>query len=499
MASVDRRRFLRDVAGATVALGPVGSLLGMSGCRDRAMPAPARTDGGDERYRRALERAMAAGRARDFRLVAEAGDVEVAPGSVYETWLYGGQLPGPEIRVREGERVRVVLENRLPEATTVHWHGVPVPNAMDGVPDVTQAAVAPGDAFVYDFVAAPAGSYLYHSHAGLQLDRGLVGALVIEERTPHVEYDRDYTLVLDDWLPSAPEPASARAMAGAQDMRGMMQRMMGPQGMMIHDPARPQYAALLVNGRTPDDPPALDVRRGERVRLRFLNLASATSFRVAIAGHPMVVTHADGRPVEPVTVDALRIGMGERYDVVVEASNPGVWTLAAASELGMPEPARAILRYVGSRAVLPGRGELPEALERGRVLELADLRSLEIGEDAPLPADRTFELMVAWGMMMAPADWTIGGQRYPDADALDIREGERVHVRVRNMSPIDHPMHLHGHFFRVGRALKDTVAVPAHMGTATLEFTAENPGDWLFHCHNLYHMEAGMARVLRYV
>ena len=490
-----RREFVRRGLGAGLALSPVAALLDLSACTGR--------EAGDDslaaRYAAALRRAEAAGPAKEITLLARTGDVEIGPGRVFPTWLYGGAFPGPEIRVSEGERLRVTLRNELPEPTTVHWHGVPVPNAMDGVPDVTQAPVEPGSTFVYDFVAEPAGTYMYHSHVGLQLDRALVGALVIEERTPHIAYDRDYTLVLDDWLSSDPQPASARATAGMRGMREMMQRMMGGGGgMMVQDPARPEYAALLVNGRTPEDPPTFEVRTGEHVRLRLVNLASATTFRVGIAGHLMNVTHADGRPVEPVGVDALVIGMGERYDLLVAADNPGAWTIVAASDLGTPEPARGVLRYVDSRAAQPEPGDMASALEAGRLLDYGDLRSVELEEARPEP-DRRFDLTVSWGMMMAPDEWSIGGQLYPDADPLDVGEGERIRIDMGNMSPIHHPMHLHGHFFRVGRALKDTVMVPAHMGRTAIEFTADNPGDWFFHCHNLYHMEAGMARVFRYV
>lgn len=500
MRAWTRREFVRRAVSVGVVAGPWSSTLVAAcgtGASDRRF--------GDfaTRYQDALRRARAAGAPVEVTRVAAVGEVEVGPGKAYRTWLYDGAFPGPEIRVREGERLRVLLENRLPDPTTIHWHGIPLPNAMDGVPDVTQVPVAPGSSFVYDFVAEPAGTYMYHSHVGLQLDRGLVAPLVIEERTPHVAYDRDAVVVLDDWLPSAPTPASARGGGMSESMRGMMRRMMGEgrgmreQGMPLSDPARPEYASLLMNGRSPDDPPRFEVRRGERLRLRLVNLASATTFRVALEGHPLTVTHADGRPVEPVVVDALVVGMGERYDAIVEADRPGAWTLAAASVLGTLGPARAVFRYRDARATLP-TGSLPEGLTGGRLLDLADLVALE-SESAPAAGpDRSVDLTLSWGMMMAPDQWSIDGQRYPDADPLEIRPGERVRVSLTNRSPIHHPMHLHGHIFQVGRALKDTVLVPGHMGRVSFEFTGDNPGDWLFHCHNLYHLESGMARVFRY-
>lgn len=487
---IDRREFVRRSAAAGVSVSPLAGLLaGACGRDDIDETEPPDFEA---RYRQALRRARAAGPpATELRLVAEQGEVGLAPDRSWTTWLYSGDYPGPEIRVRQGERLRIVLENRLPEATTIHWHGVPVPNAMDGVPGVTQRAVSPGETFAYDYVAEPAGTYMYHSHAGLQLDRGLLGPLIIEEREPHVEYDREYTLMLDDWLPTAPAPASARSPDGAG---GMM------RGMRLSDPARPDYGALLVNGRPPVDPPAFEVRRGQRVRLRLLNPASATAFRVAIAGHRMTVTHADSRPVSPVAVDSLVIGMGERYDVLVEADNPGAWWIVAQSMLGTPEPARAILAYADARRGAPQAAELPARLARGRRLRLADLSSIELDPAEPRTAsDRRFDFDLSWGMMMNPDEWTIDGRQFPDAPPLEVHQGQHVSVRMTNRSPIHHPMHLHGHFFRVGNVLKETVLVPPHMGRVAFEFTADNPGDWLFHCHNLYHMEAGMARVFRYL
>ena len=483
---LDRREFLRLglTAGATLGLR---SVLGVI---PGALPTGAVT----------LSTAPRRG-VREFRLIAEAGDVEVAPGQVYRTWLYNGRFPGPELRVREGERLRVRVENRLPEGTSVHWHGVPVPNPMDGVPGLTQDPIASGSSFVYEYEAAPGGSYLYHSHSGLQIDRGLLGALLIEERHPPAAYDREYTIVLDDLLLQAPGMAVEQGdRMSRHSMAGMMCRVMGRGNMrgMMADAGTPSYRALLVNGRTPSDPPAFEVRRGERVRLRLLNPSGATTFRVALAGHPLTVTHSDGRPIEPVTVDALLVGMGERYDVLVNADNPGTWALAAASVEGGPEaPARAVLRYAGVRAGADDRTADPEGLASGRLLALDDLIATD-----PLPVaagrpDRTFDLTLSGGMM-SPA-WAINGQTYPNAEPLEIQAGEWVQVRMSNMSMMMHPMHLHGHFFRVGRAMKDTVLVPPHMGRVTFDFMADNPGQWLFHCHNLYHMERGMARAFRYV
>ncbi|WP_217631910.1 multicopper oxidase family protein [Thiohalomonas denitrificans] len=437
---------------------------------------------------------------RQVQLVAREGEIEPAPGQVSRTWIYNDAFPGPEIRLKEGERLRATVENLLPSGTTIHWHGIPVPNPMDGVPGLTQEPVAPGARFEYAFRAAPAGSYLYHSHVHLQLDRGLHGPLVVEETTPHVTYDRESNLILDDYLPEAPLPLELLAerqqgngrggMMGPGMMgRGMGPGMMGP-GMMMGGFLVPPYAGLLINGRLPSAPAEFAIRRGERLRLRLFNPASATTFRVAVGGHRLTVTHADGRPVEPVTVDALFISMGERYDVLIEGGRPGLWPIVAATVEGNSPPAVALLRYAGVRGNTP-EGFPPVA---GRVLRLADLRAL-----SPLPPgspDRVFDLVLSG---RSASEWTINGEIWPDAEPLQIGAGERIRFRLFNRSFMLHPMHLHGHFFQVGAAVKDTVIVPPHMGRIEFDFIADNPGRWLFHCHNLYHLEAGMAREVRYI
>lgn len=312
--------------------------------------------------------------------------------------------------------------------------------------------------------------------------------MIIEEREPHVDYDREYLLVLDDFLTGAPVPLEAMAgeRRGGGMMGGMMRGMMG--GFVV-----PPYAALLANGRPPDDPDVLSVKRGERIRLRLMNPSGATTFRVAVGGHRMTVTHADGQPVEPVAVDSLLISMGERYDVIIEAGNPGSWPIVAASVEGRHRPARALIRYRDSRQSSPPPDAIPEGLRGGRLLRLGDLRGLQtLSSGSP---DRVFDLRLSG---RGETVWTIDGQAWPDADPLIVRSGEHVRVRMVNHSMMLHPMHLHGHFFQVGNVLKDTVLVPGHMGRVTFDFIADNPGRWLFHCHNLYHMEAGMAREVRY-
>ncbi|WP_368408905.1 multicopper oxidase family protein [Halorussus limi] len=251
---------------------------------------------------------------------------------------------------------------------------------------------------------------------------------------------------------------------------------------------------MVVNGRLPSNPPAFDVEEGERIRLRFINPGGATTHRVGVGGHSMTVTHADGRPVEPVEVDSFYISMGERYDTIVEADFSKDGAIVAAPVVGSEQPAEAILRYDGTTD--GNSAERPQF--DGRTLQYGDLKALEPLDVGGTP-DRTLDLTLSGGMIREPGAWTIDGQAYPDADPLEIREGEHVRVRMVNHSPAIHPMHLHGHFFQVGDAVKDTVLVPPHRGQVSFDFLADNPGDWLFHCHNNYHLERGMARVFEYI
>nr|WP_245778695.1 multicopper oxidase family protein [Halomicrobium zhouii] len=431
-------------------------------------------------------------------MAAAPGEVQPGADATTENWLYDGEFPGPELRASEGDVVEVELDNELADGTTIHWHGVPVANEMDGVPDVTQDPVESGGSFTYRFRAEPAGTFFFHSHVGLQLDRGLLAPLIVEEDDPHVEYDREYTVVVDDYLAGEPRPlselesGSGPAGGGPGGGGGPMGGGRGGGGGPMAD-RRPPYAGLLMGGRLPDDPRTYSVREGERVRFRFVNASSATAFRVHAGGHPLTVTHADGRPVEPVTVDSFVFGSGERYDAVVKADNPGTWEVRAEAVNGDEPPARALVTYEGvDDSAAPG---VPS--NGGRALAYGDLqaRSPLAGIDGS--PDRSFDLTLSG--RQGGTEWLIDGQAYPDADPLDVRQGEHVRIRMVNRSPVLHPMHLHGHFFQFGDAVKDTVLVPGHMGEVTLDFVADNPGDWLFHCHNLYHLESGMARVVRYV
>jgi FtsP/CotA-like multicopper oxidase with cupredoxin domain len=261
-------------------------------------------------------------------------------------------------------------------------------------------------------------------------------------------------------------------------------------GGMMGD-TRPPYEGLLVNGRLPSTPPEFTAEEGERVRLRFINASSATVFQVGVADHNLSITHADGQPVEPASAGSFVFGAGERYDAVVEVTEQGSWEIRASAVDGNEPPARAILRTSDAS------GSPTTMQSSGSRLRYSDLRALSPIKGVASRPDRTFDLTLSAGGG-GSYSWAINGQTFPDADPLRVAEGEHVRIRMVNRSPVFHPMHLHGHFFQVGDAVKDTVLVPGHMGEVTFDFVADNPGKWLFHCHNLYHLHAGMARVFEY-
>jgi multicopper oxidase len=442
---------------------------------------------------------------REFRFSASPARVNLGRGPDFIAWTYNGQVPGPEIRVKEGEIIRVILKNFLPEETTIHWHGLPVPNSMDGVPNVTQQAVMPGQTFVYEFEAKPAGTYFYHSHAHYQLDQGLYGPLIIEPGRFNAPYDREYALMLEDWvMKDGGGTANTRrrpAMGMGMMMGGMRGRFQGPQtgpGPLLE----PFYDGYAVNGRLAPEIKPIEVKKGERVKLRILNPSSATLYDLSLAGHMLKVTHTDGNPIIPVDTDVLRIGMGERYDVEFEADNPGYWLLAA-RETGLGEGMiRIPVHYHGTKTKEP----FPPTFHSGlRFAWYWDFKGPLDSETTHSDPQRSiFYPQMLSGGMHSPF-WMINGQVYRNSERLAVEKGERVRLQYLNRSMMPHPMHLHGHFFKVVNPwlsakewiMKDTVIVDP-MQQIEIEFLADNPGQWFHHCHNLYHMEAGMANVVVY-
>ncbi len=484
---MQRRTLLRGVLGAT-ALGAAGGCASMTGtliAPDSATVAAA------EAARRRPGRSVVTARLR-----ASASEIDLG-GRTVATWAYDEQVPGPLLRARAGDLLRVAVDNRLPASTSVHWHGLALRNDMDGVPGVTQDPIDPSGSFTYEFTAPDPGTYFYHPHSGVQLDRGLYGVLVVDDPGEAAAYDDEWVVVLDDWIDgtgTTPDAVLDELLRSGGSMMGSMGGSHAASGGsdLIGHGGDVTHAAYLINGRTPEAPSAFLGRPGQRIRLRVVNAAADTAFRVALGQHELTVTHSDGFPVEPVATDAVLIGMGERYDVVVTLGD-GVFPLVACAE-GKGSAALAVVRTGGGEA--PPATSQPRELT-GRVLLGTDLL---VAESVRLPkrtVDRRLDLRLGGSMMRYR--WTINGRTFADSEPLQLRQGERVAVRIANATMMFHPMHLHGHTFalRDGGARKDTVTVRP-METLEVELDADNPGQWAAHCHNLYHAEAGMMTTLSY-
>ncbi|MFI5683098.1 multicopper oxidase family protein [Streptomyces sp. NPDC051636] len=478
----------------------------------------------------AAERERGPGPLRRFRLTAAETYLDLG-GRTVRSWAYGDKLPGREIRITAGDILELTLANRLPTETTLHSHGVRMRCDMDGVPNLTQYPIGPGADFTYRFAVTHPGTYWVHSHSGMQLDRGLYAPLIVEDPREPLSYDKEWIVVLDDWLDgvegSTPDGVLAQlhkgkrmpmdmgiGEGGARDGLGGDDTWSGARAWAPGKPGGParllrdshsrmlhsagghvDYPCYLVNGRLPHAPSVFRARPGDRIRLRIINAGAETAFRVALGGHEMTVTHTDGYPVEHRKTDALLLGMAERYDVLVTAHD-GVFPLVALAE-GKKGRALAVLR-TGSGA-LPRSSVHPGELD-GQVVPARRLVPDESVALCHREPDREMRLRLTGNMRAF--NWSFDHRPYSVERHHAVREGERVRLTLINATDMWHPVHLHGHTFAlrgnnaVG-ARKDTTIVLPHR-KVVVDFNADNPGLWMLHCHNQYHSESGMMTILGY-
>jgi FtsP/CotA-like multicopper oxidase with cupredoxin domain len=453
---VRRRDFLRLAAGAPLALtGPV---------------------------------ALAQGAPRTLRAASAQQSLVGAANPKTSLWAYGGSVPGPELRFRQGERLRIEVENALPVDTTVHFHGIRLPNAMDGVPHLTQPPIARnGGRFVYEFDLPDAGTYWYHPHLGSpeQVGRGLYGALVIEEREPPAVV-RDLVWVLSDW----------RLDREARITTDFMSFMDASHAGRIGN-------TVTVNGSIRE---SFAVRAGERIRLRLVNASNARIYGLRFEGHEPSVVALDGHPVTPHKAGQLVLGPAMRADLILDcAGAPGsrhrviddFYQRRAYRLLDLQysdeKPMRAAFPKVPALAANPvAQPDLSRA-ERHRIV-------FGGGMMGAMPSQREHR-----GMF-----WTVNGRVLPEghdhpAPMLTLVRGKSYVMELVNDTSWHHPIHLHGHVFRVlqrnGKAVDgtqwgDTVLIDPD-SRAEIAFVADNPGDWMFHCHVLEHQASGMMAVIR--
>ena len=467
-----------------------------------------------------------------------------------------GQVPGPQLRWREGDTITVRVKNRLAVPTSLHWHGVLVPADMDGVPGLSFAGIPPGETFVYRFTVNQSGTYWYHSHSRFQEQVGLYGPIVIEprrgERHPA---DREHVILLSDWTDMNPEhlyrtlkldseyfnfgqrtavdfmgSVRSQGLKSALGERRMWNQMrMNPTDLADVSGATYTY---LMNSSTPAGNWTGLFQPGERVRLRVINGSSMSFFDVRVPGLKLQVIAADGQDIAPVSVDELRIAAGEVYDIIVQPAEDRAYTLFAQSidRSGFargtlaPRPGmQAEVPRMDARALLTmddmgmgestGMGPMVDSVasdprtdlddpgvglrDNGRrVLTYADLRTLDGPVDSRLPGR---EIVLHLTGHMERFVWSFDGRKFSESEPLHFNYGERLRLVLINDSMMNHPIHLHGMWGEVespaGEVLfrKHTINVqPAQR--ISYRVTADAIGRWAYHCHLLYHMEAGMFR-----
>lgn len=449
---------------------------------------------------------------RHISLRAAPARSRLVPTREAVTWLYNGTLPGPEIRVRQGERLRVVVDNALAEETTIHWHGVRVPNAMDGVPHLTQAPIAAGEQFVYEFDVVDAGTFWYHPHhkSFEQVARGLYGPLIVEEPEP-LRVDRDVTWVLADWR-----------LTKSGELSGDFGNWHD-----IHHSGRVGNT-VTINGRVPD---GFAVRKGERIRLRLINAANARIFSLDFAGHEPVVIALDGQPVTPHAPDKglVVLGPAMRVDLIIDmTANAG--SRSAIMDRFYEGLEYRLVELVYDRTPLRERvpgwplalsaNPLPEpddkTASRNKVVftggMMGEMVAQELGESMGRGEQPNDNSMMAgmMRMMQSKTAWFINGIAADEAShdmapMLTLAKGKSHVIAMTNATAWHHPIHLHGHSFRVisrngqptlHREWQDTVLIAPHE-KVEIAFVADNPGDWMFHCHVLEHQAGGMMAVFR--
>lgn len=488
-----------------------------------------------------------------------------------------GQVPAPTLHFTEGDTAEIYVHNLLGEETSIHWHGLILPNRYDGVPYLTTAPIRAGETQLFRFPLVQNGTYWYHSHTGTQEQRGMYGALVIHKRAPERAEDKlpETTLVLSDWADENPKQIH-RSLHNATDWYAIKKGSTQDYGSALRqgyfptkirnewirqlpmDVSDVAYDLFLANGKASSKASAY--KKGDRVRLRIVNGSASTYFWLTWAGGKISVIANDGMDVEPVEVDRMLIAVAETYDVVVTIPEDGSYEfrataedrtkfaslfLGAGSEITAPELPK--LQYFEGMKMMNGMMKMDGSMDdmgMNMSLQKMDMNSVMypevMGGDkkksttehtepkgtgttlpkgfktlnyAMLRSTRSTVLPEDWPLRtmhweltgtMSRYVWTIDHHTVSESDKIMIRHGEKLRIILYNGSMMRHPMHLHGHFFRVLNKqgdyapLKNVLDIMP-METDTIEFAAsETEGDWFFHCHILYHMMSGMGRIFSY-
>jgi len=484
-------------------------------------------------------------------------------GKEVQAMSVNGTIPGPLIRATEGDLLRIKVTNALNEDTSIHWHGLLVPNDMDGVPYVTFPPIKPGEFYQYEFLVKQSGTYWYHSHSGLQEQSGVYGPIVLDPKeSVERDYDEEYILVLSDWTNERPDDVLkhlkidadyyARKKGYVQSWLKVLQN--GPEAVKIRfknalmqmapmDLTDIGYDAFLINGNHAQH--LSRAKSGTRVLLRVINAGASSYFILQYSGGPMKVVAADGLNVQPFLADKIRIAIAETYDVVVTIPDNKQYEFRASLEDGngyaiatfgdgelVPAPSIPMpnlvlmdmshggdMNHMGNMNHGSGMDDAPSTSDHSPIHHshqarpaedislvkyLNNYQPIQSLSDTTLPVDNpTRTIPINLTGSMERFTWGINGKPMNESDKILIKRGENVVFIITNETMMKHPIHIHGHFFRVinkhgaRSPLKHTVNVEP-FETVTIEFEANEDKDWIFHCHNLYHMKTAMAGLIHY-
>ncbi len=456
--------------------------------------------------------------------------------------LHIGRADGVSgVYTEAGRDFRVSLENRLKDdQTLIHWHGLTPPYRQDGVPNVSQPALDPGGLYEYDFPLTFPGTFWMHSHYELQEQRLMAAPLIIRDPAEAHLDEQEVVIMLHDFSFHHPDEIlaglkggaghdammkkdgemaaqdqgemssemqmSGDAMSGTMSMEGTSMEGMSMEGMsmdgMMMDINDIDFDAYLANDRTLDDPEVVRVEPGGRLRLRIINAGASTNFQIDLGALEGEVIAVDGLGVTPVRGKHFPIAMAQRLDIRISLpAGQGAYPILAQRE---DDTSRTgIVLATAGATVKQVKGH---AMHKAAIVGLGlEKRLAAVNPLTPRAPDRVHRIDLTGSMM--GYNWSLNGIKAQDHTPLELKQGERVEIAFRNKTMMSHPMHLHGHAFqvveidgqRISGAKRDTVLVPAGGARVTIAFEADNPGHWIMHCHNLYHMAAGMLTSFRYV
>jgi FtsP/CotA-like multicopper oxidase with cupredoxin domain len=399
------------------------------------------------------------------------------------------------IRAFKGQPFDVMLHNSMQVPTSIHWHGLILPNNQDGVAFITQFALYPGLAYHYQFPLLQSGTFWMHSHFGLQEQKLLSAPLIIYEPEDVKIADQEAILFLADFSFKSPSEIYQQLRCNPKNENMMKRKMSSPDIVDV------DYDAFLINYREAENADIVKVEAGKKVRLRVINGASATNFFIDLGNLEGQAIAVDGNRIQPLQGSQFELAVAQRIDILLTIPQEGgVFPILAKGE-GTDKQAGFILTTKEKTSLSKLSSE---ASEKASVFTNAQERELH----ALYPLTNKSidkQILIVLGGDMAKYIWTLNGQSWPETTPVVVEQGQRVEITFKNVTSMSHPMHLHGHVFQVtaiygipfAGAMRDTVLVMPN-SSVSIQFDANNPGVWPLHCHILYHNEAGMFTVLRY-